>query len=80
MVEKIEMKYHPTILRVETTATGTQDTAILPTCLGHIPDHSTAVLTFFNPALNLVTLQRQYSNIMARKGGRLCDGQKACGV
>jgi hypothetical protein len=55
MVEHIRLTYLPAITRIETTATGIQDTAILPTVSGHIPDTAAATVNFFNPALNLVT-------------------------
>jgi len=47
MVEEIELEYIPTILRVETTGTGTQDTAIYPTVSGHLPESSTTIQNFF---------------------------------
>jgi hypothetical protein len=74
MVESIQLIYHPVIQRVETTLTGIQDTAILPTCAGHLPDTSPPVISFFNPAINLITLQNQFSNLLARKTGKLHDG------
>jgi len=58
MVEAITMQFYPVITRIETTATGIQDTAILPITSGHIPDSATATVSFFNPALNLVTAQQ----------------------
>jgi hypothetical protein len=74
MAERLELRFIPTILRVETTTTGTQDTAILATASGHLPETSAAVDSFFNPATNYVIAQRQASNILARKDGRMHGG------
>lgn len=74
MVEHIEIEYYPTILRQETTTTGSQDTAIYPTVSGHIPEISTNVINFFNPATTLTDLEAQASNLMARKSGNLKCG------
>jgi hypothetical protein len=74
MAERLELRFIPTILRVETTATGIQDSAILATASGHLPETSSTVISFFNPATNFTIAQRQASNILARKGGRLHGG------
>lgn len=80
MAERLELKFIPTILRVETTTTGTQDTAILATASGHLPETSAAIDSFFNPATNFVSAQRQASNILARKTGRMQSGQQTVTV
>jgi len=58
MVEAISVTYYPAVTRVETTTTGIQDTAILPTASGHLPDTASATVSFFNPAINLVVAQQ----------------------
>jgi hypothetical protein len=47
MAEKLELEFVPAILRLETTLTGAQDTAIYPTLSGHLPDTETTTTTFF---------------------------------
>lgn len=51
----MKMSYVPSVTRVETTTTGIQDTAILPTTTGHLPDSNTVTIDFFNPAINFIT-------------------------
>jgi hypothetical protein len=50
MVEHIELEYIPTLLTVETTATGIQDTAMYPTVGSHLPDSFNTGL--FDPVTN----------------------------
>lgn len=57
MVEHIELEFIPTILRIETTVTGVQDTGIFPTVAGHIPESSANVLNFFNPAPTIAVIE-----------------------
>jgi len=71
MAEHIELEFLPTILRVETTATGIQDSAIMPTATGHLPDTDATTINFFNPAISVAAAQQQASNLLARKGGNL---------
>lgn len=71
MAEEIKLEYFPSITRVETTLSGIQDTAILPTSSGHLPDTEPATTAFFNPAISLAVGQTQSSNLLARKTGNL---------
>jgi len=69
MVERIELKFHPVHMEVETTTTGVQDTATYPTAASCDPDSQLG--TFWNPTTNLVTLRNQLNAMGAKKRFRL---------
>jgi hypothetical protein len=65
MAERIELSYYPVALELETTGTGSQDTATFPTVMSKDSDTNN---TFWAPASNLITLQEQQSALAAKKG------------
>ena len=69
MAERIELEFHPVHLEIETTSTGTQDTATYPTVASCDPDSSLG--TFWNPATSLVTLRNQVTAMAAKKRFRV---------
>lgn len=74
MVEGTELEYYPSDLRVETTATGVQDTAQYPTVAAHLPETSNTA--FFDPTTSITALQDKGRALLAKKGAKMALGRE----
>lgn len=72
MAERIELEFYPVALELETTSTGSQDTATYPTASSLDSDTNN---TFWAPSNNLIVLQEQMSALAAKKNFAMHPGR-----